>query len=288
MISLWSCRTTKTSVNKPLDNALLWKITGKDLKEPSYLFGTIHMIPSENFFYPKGTLSALESCQKIVFEIDMSELNGTEIFQYMNIIMMNDDLTLKDILNEDDYQTVANFFDEKGLPLMFFERMKPLFLTAFSQMDFDNQGLKGENIKSYEVELAEIASKSNIPTGGLESIEFQISIFDAIPYEDQAKMLVNAIKESQSGQDEFMFLVDTYVKQDINKMVSSIQDESGDYHKFEDLILIERNKKWIPLITALIQQKPTFIAVGAGHLAGQNGVIQLLRKEGFKVVPILK
>jgi uncharacterized protein YbaP (TraB family) len=273
---------------KPLENALLWKIESKDNKKPSYVFGTIHIIDEKDFFLPKGTENALQSSEKVVFEIDMKEMNDVSaVMGMMGKIFMKDNKTLTDLLSSEDYEVVSKFFEKKGLPLFMLERMKPMFLTIFTYGDFQPEDMKNGKLKSYEMEFMEMAKTEGKPTGGLETIDFQINIFDKIPYDVQASMLVDAIKTGEGKEsEELESMVRMYRQQNIEMMVSSISEEGQNISGFEESLLTERNKNWIPLMAEEMKQQPTFFAVGAGHLAGKDGVIHLLRSNGYKVRPV--
>ena len=290
VLPLTSCKTSKSVVaDQPLEKALLWEITGQGITKPSYLFGTIHLIDGKDFYLPKGTLSALDKVNKIVFEIDMKEMNDmSTIMGLMDKLFMKDNKTLKDLLSDEDYLYVSDYFQKKGLPMMMVEKMKPMFLTALTYGDLESGGLEGGKMKSYEIELLEMAQNSNKETGGLESIEFQLNLFDEIPYDAQANMLMESIKSSEDSEsdNELNVMTQLYLDQDINGMISMIGEEGDHVDGFEEKLLTKRNESWIPMIIEGAKKTPTFYAVGAGHLGGQKGVINLLRKQGIKVKPI--
>lgn len=269
-----------------LEKSLLWKVEADGVTEPSYVYGTIHIIDGDNFFYPDGTLAAIDACDKMVFEIDMAEMNDmSNMMGLMNKAFMNDNLELKDLVDSSDYVLVQEHFKKLGLPFMMFKRMKPMFLTVFAGGDMNPMDIQSGKMKSYEMEFMQIAEQSDMATGGLETIEFQISVFDSIPYQAQADMLIEAIKVGDTGGDQFKEMIEMYRNQDISSMVSMIdEDESmGDYN---DVLLANRNKNWIPLMKEMMIEQPTFFAVGAGHLAGKEGVLNLLKKEGLKLTPM--
>jgi len=158
--TLTSCKSTKdglsqkveTQAYQPLTNALLWKIEGNGVAEPSYLYGTIHLIDSDAYYLPKGTLAAIDNTKKMVFEIDMNEMSDmSNMMSIMNKAFMNDGKTLKDLVSEEDYKMVDAHFAKIGMPLMMLERMKPMFLTVFASGDMDPAGLQNGNMKSYEM-----------------------------------------------------------------------------------------------------------------------------------------
>ena len=286
-----ACKTSSKIVSQDkdqLEKALLWELTGKDIKQPSYIFGTIHIIDSKDYFLPNGLLSAIDQSKKMVFEIDMKAMNDmSAMMGMMSKLFMKDDLTLKDLYEDEEYEEVKAFFAKKGLPLMFLERMKPMFLSALAYVDIGPGGLQGsEKVKSYEFELASIAETKNMETGGLETIEYQIGVFDAIPYEDQAKMLLQAIRAGDVDNQEMKAMVEMYTKQDIEKMASMVSNDGGGLENYSDILLGDRNRNWIPLIIQDAKTQPTVFAVGAGHLGGKDGVIRLLKAQGYNLKPI--
>lgn len=291
-IGFTSCKTTKESTSKietlkPLEKALLWKVEGNGLKTPSYVYGTIHIIDKSDYFLPNGTLAAIDESAKMVFEIDMKDMNDLgKMMGIMNQAFMKDNKTLKDLYTPEEYKIVDNFFSDMGLPMFMLERMKPMFLTVFAYGDMDPQGLQSGSLKSYEMEFYEIAENANKTTAGLETIEFQMSMFDSIPYENQAQMLLETIQSNDTSGDEFAEMTALYKSQNIEGMISMISEDSDGIGEFEDMLVAGRNKNWIPLMNEMMAKEPIFFAVGAGHLAGKFGVLNLLKKEGYTITPV--
>jgi uncharacterized protein YbaP (TraB family) len=270
-----------------LDHALLWKIDGKGLSKSSYLFGTIHMIPSEDYFLPKGLEDAMNHVQKIFFEIDMAQMNNPGIlFGMMDQLLMKNDTSLTDLLTTEEYGKLKNYFDNAGLPLAMFERIKPMFLSAMAGSEGNPFALQDGSSKSYEIELADMAKKKNIPTDGLETMAFQVSIFDSIPYAVQAKMLLESVTAESQSENQMKSMYKSYKEQDLNALNQTISKEDQQFLPYLEMMLYNRNKNWIPIMKTAMTDKPCFFAVGAGHLGGEKGVIQLLRNEGYEVRPV--
>lgn len=278
--------STTDSKFQPLSNSgLLWEVSGNGLSKPSFVYGTIHLIAAKDYFLPEGTLTAIDQSKKVVFEINMNEMNDiAALMPLMSKAFMSNGKTLKDVMSGEDYELVTEHFDQLGLPMMFLERIKPMFLTVFASGDFNPGDLQTGKIKSYEMEFAEIAANSNKPIGGLETVEYQIAIFDKIPDEDQAEMLIEAIKSSDTDGDQFQEMAALYKAQDIEKMYEMMKGDET-ISNYEDELLTTRNKNWIPVMEEMMRTQPTFFAVGAGHLGGPNGVIQLLQKRGYHLKP---
>jgi uncharacterized protein YbaP (TraB family) len=292
------CKTSKETVaevpgqtideSKPLEKALLWKIEGKKVKRPSYLYGTIHIIPGEDYFLPAGTQTALSNASNVYFEVDMDDMmNLGKQIKLLTKAFMKDGIRIRDLLTSEEYQLVKQKFEGLGLPFAMFEKIKPMFLSMFIQGDMSPGDIQDGTITSYEMKFWETAKENEIPVEGLETLEFQMSIFDSIPYTEQAKMLVETVKTSDVGNEEFQAMIDIYRAQDIDgmyHMFSSGEEELGAY---EDLFLTTRNKNWVPVMESVLLDGNVFFAVGAGHLGGPNGMIRLLRKAGYTLTPVL-
>jgi uncharacterized protein YbaP (TraB family) len=288
LISLVQCHTGKSAISgdqRKDDKGLLWRISGNELSYPSYLFGTIHMIPSGDYFLPEGTLQAFDTAQMLFLEIDMSELEDpVKQLELMQQSFMKGDTTLKDLVTEEDYALIRDHFAEMGIPVFFLERIKPMFLSVFADGSISPNSLNDGSIKVYEMEFADMAERYGIPVGGLETLDFQMGIMDAIPYQEQADMLVESIKMENVAGSQYDSLVQLYVSQDIAAMYSSFDQD--DLSVYDSLLLIDRNHSWIPLMVEQMKTRSCFFAVGAAHLGGPDGVIALLRKEGYRVVTV--
>lgn len=276
------------SIDAPQTNtaasSLLWEISGNGLKQPSYLFGTIHIIGKEDYFWTDVMNDKFNSTKTLVLEIDL-ENSMMAMLSMMGSVRMKDGTSLQDLLTEEEYKLVEDYFnDEMGMPIAIFDRIKPMFTSMMiGEGGQDNM----EEMTSYEMELMDKAKVNKMNVEGLETIKYQMSMFDSIPYEDQAKMLVESVKGGDDSEGDVMnAMIELYKNQDIDGLYELIMQEDSDMGTFEDILLINRNKNWIPKIEKFARQKPTFFAVGAGHLPGEKGVINLLKAAGFTVRPV--
>lgn len=292
----WS-QTAAAGQHVPTEKALLWEISGKDLQKPSYLFGTIHIINKDDFFFTPAMENAFKSTDGVAFEIDMEDMTDiSKIMGMMSSMYMKDNKTLKDLLSDEEYERVNAHFQKMGLPLAFLERIKPMFLSMMAgggeeMMGFSMDGNGSSSMVSYEMELMEKAKTQEKEISGLETMEFQMSLFDSIPYDAQAKMLLSSIDsevESEEGDSQLEMMVKLYKSQDIQGMQNLMGDDPDALGGYEELLLQKRNRNWIPIIAEMIAVKPIFFAVGAGHLGGEEGVISLLRQEGYEVKAVME
>ncbi|MFT4667645.1 MAG: hypothetical protein ACI9XB_004617, partial [Gammaproteobacteria bacterium] len=197
------------------ENALLWSISGKELKDTSYLYGTIHMIERKDFIMTDYTTAAFNKSGQVAFEIDMNRMNDfSVIFSLLGQVMMKDGITLDKLLSAEDYKIVKNHFETMGLPMFMLRKVKPLFLSTMASGDMmgggDPSDSTSADIVSYEMEFMDMAKSQEKKIFGLETIEYQMSVFDSIPYQDQANMLMESLKAETSGSNEFDFMVELY------------------------------------------------------------------------------
>lgn len=288
-IALAGCHASKKTTYAPdqivpSDKALLWKISGNGLKKPSYLLGTIHLIPKDKFRFSDATYDALAEAKRVTFEIDMKEMtNIAAQFSLLTKAFMSGGKTLKDLLSPEDYAFVKQKLDTKGMPSSMLERMKPMFLSTLFTSDEDSGVDNTANMTSVEMELYRQVKRRKLESAGLETAAYQMGIFDSIPYEAQAKMLVETLRNTEGADDDFGKMIELYEQKDINAMEAMMSDEAYGMNDYQDVLLRNRNRNWIPVMGRMMREKATLFAVGAGHLGGGTGVIALLRKEGYRV-----
>jgi len=281
----------KTTEIKPITNSLLWAISGNGLTDTSYLYGTIHLIGKDDFFLTDQTKTAFGKSQKVAFEINMEDM--TDLSAQMGLMMkafMTDGQTLSGLLEADKYKEVKDHFEKMGMNdfmWQMMERIKPMFLSVFSSMDMSGGGgLNTGEMMSYEMEFMEMAKSKEKTMGGLETAAYQMSMFDSIPYTAQAEMLYESIKAEDTGSDQLDEMVKLYKNQDIKGMMKMFAADEEGIGQYEDLLLVGRNKNWIPVMQKMMGNQITFFAVGAGHLGGNNGVVNLLKAEGYTLTPL--
>ena len=265
-----------------LNNSLLWEISGKGLTSPSYLYGTMHMVCAEDTRMSEGLKNAIQKAKQVYFELDMD--NMEEMMSVLKYARMTNGLKISDLVSADDYQKLEEYFknNKSMLPFAMMSRFKPYFITAVI-----SEGIMGCKKKvSVEQMIMSEARQYDKEVNGLETLEFQASIFDSIPYEKQAQDLVMYVDSIDKFKSITMEMVDMYRKQDIHNMDSLMEKSDPGMMQYMGVLLYDRNKRWASQIPEQMFNMPTLFAVGAGHLGGEKGVINLLREQGFTVKPL--
>lgn len=267
------------------NNTLLWKISGNGLEKPSYLFGTIHMLCADDAVLSKNMKKAISECDEVYFEVDMD--NMFEMMGALTKMTMLGDTTLKDLLSADDYKIVKEYFEEKGsmLPFSMLETFKPMLAAS----TLEQGSMPCDNTAMMEQVIMEEAKLSDKKINGLETMAYQAGVLDSIPYKLQAQQLVEYIKNADEENKESKLMkdmFDAYRSQDLKKLEDLMVDADAGMSSFIDIMLYHRNQNWVKKLKDLLPKKALVIAVGAGHLPGEKGMINLLRKEGYKLTPI--
>ncbi|RYY96063.1 MAG: TraB/GumN family protein [Chitinophagaceae bacterium] len=283
-ISIGTAQTPVAQTESPDPNTLLWRVSGKNLSQPSYLFGTMHMLCAGGIELSDSLRGAIKAADAVYLELDME--NMQELMGVMARMRMNGDTTLKDLLSKDQYDSIRSFFARKPglIPFSMLEKFKPM-LAASALMEAD---MECENPVGMEQLIMKEAKREKRPVRGLETMAFQMSIFDSIPYTLQARQLLDYVQNygNADARREFEEMATAYVTQQLDKLESITKRENMGINQYMDLLLYRRNATWVAKLKELMPGKSLVVAVGAGHLPGDKGVIALLRAAGYTVEPV--
>ena len=288
-IALWAmiCAAglTASSQSNVSTNTLLWRISGNNLSKPSYLFGTIHLLCANDIELSETLKTAIKETDKVYLELDMDNL--FEMMQAVQKMKMRNDTTLSDLLSESDYKKVKAFFTSRSsmIPFSILETYKPMLAASMIMQTSTDC----DNAISMEQIIMQQAKQDRKEIKGMETMTYQLSIFDSIPYEVQAKQLLAFITENDTedkASKEYEEMASAYRNQELNKLEMLINKEEFGVGNFADLLLYNRNRNWVVSMGKIFSANSAVIAVGAGHLPGEKGVINLLRKAGYKVDPM--
>ncbi len=264
------------------EDGILWKISGNGLIKPSYLFGTIHYHCHPESLNKPAITNAIKASSKVAMEINLGDMGV--IMALFKLSMKPSGTSLVSILSPSDYKivdTACRYFLEDSLANM--DTKSPMELNSALFMSQKFTGCKGLPVDFLIVELAKKAGK---PTLGLETFQFQDSLLKTIPLELQAKWLVEFCKENEKAKRDFVALNKAYNDQKSTELYKLILESSPESNYMQDVLLTQRNIKWVNYLKINIVNEPYFIAVGAGHLGGDEGLLKLLIKSGYTLTPI--
>ncbi len=180
---------TGSSLQKNVDdNTLLWEISGNGLKSSSYLFGTFHLLCKNDIHFSVALKQAVINSKEVYLELDMDD--PATLMGAMMLMNMNNGKNLKDFYTDDEYKRILIFFkDSLQMGIGFFQQMKPAMLETLLYPKM----MPCNHTTSVEEYMVQLAKKAGKEIKGLETIAFQASVFDSIPYEKQAEELLHSI-----------------------------------------------------------------------------------------------
>ncbi len=263
------------------NKSLLWRISGKGLKTPSYLFGTMHAICAEDYFWTEKMEQSLGKCQSVCFEMNLNDpqLQAKAMAAVVKLITGS----MKDMIPQELMGEVEKMMSDsmmKNPSAMGIDPAK-LNLSAFGALPCDST-------KSYEENIMAKALKANKTIAGLEDIDEGVELLGkllgSMPLDSLMQML-NGSSASPEEKAEYKTMIAFYKKQDVPGLYNYIA-AAKDNVLNTDIFLDERNKKWVPRMAKQMEVGSVFFGVGAGHLWGKNGLISLLRLAGYKVDPV--
>jgi uncharacterized protein YbaP (TraB family) len=284
----FACTAFAQSSNEKT-GALLWKISGNGLKQPSYIFGTHHHFPFSFLDSIAGVKQAFASSEQMVGELVLSDMAALE-GEMQKAGMMPQDTTWQMLLSEDDYR----FVDEQltavfGVGLQSFGRLKPSMVNTAYNVSFYQKIFPQVNMNEiFDLWFQQQAVDRGIPVVGLETAQDQIeAIFEFSSLKQQAADLVNVMKHADDIEIAANKLNFLYRSADLNGLYEIIneQEETPYPVNAEQAVAINetRNKRWLEKLPAIMADKPSFIAVGCLHLIGEVGLLVGLEKAGYTV-----
>lgn len=263
-----------------LSNTLLYKIE-KDGMSPSYLFGTMHLLCPEEIKLDSFTQKAILESKTIYLEIDMDDMK--EMMGMMSIMAMKNGTKLKDLYTAEEYERVKAHFNKNktGIPFQMMEGFKPMLISSLLIPDMmgcqATEGMESIIMKTAKSQQKEIK--------GLETVAFQGSVFDSIPYKKQAADLLKYIDSPQVVKKTFIEMKSAYLKGDLKALENQVEGDPS-MAEMENIMLKKRNESWVDQMPAIMDAEPTFFAVGAAHLVGKYGVLKMLKQQGYTVTAV--
>ncbi len=261
-------------------SSLLWKISGKGLKQPSYIFGTFHIMCKSDFTISPALEEKIKTSKQFYGELDLDD-PGMQMRLLSKMRLQG--TSIDKLLGEHDYKAVCDSFQRiTGMSFQFFNQFSPFMSMSLLAIS----SIKCTDRIQPETAFMDIAKNHQLPVLGLETIDDQLNAINAQPIDSQVLALKNTVLKYDSVQQMMIKMIRVYKQNNTDKIYRFIMDNSGS-SDFETAMLITRNKNWIPVIQKAVTEKPSFFAVGAGHLGGKQGVIALLKKEGYTLTPVL-
>ena len=263
-------------------DASVWRVTNGE--STVYLGGTVHMLRPEDFPLPEEFALAYEASSELFFETDISSLVDPGVqSQMLQKLTYGSNLSLKDVLNIEAYTALENYTAEVGMPLIMLERFKPgMIVSTLQALEFQRMGFTPEGVDAFFNSQALADGKA---VGALETLDEQINLLATMGEGNESEFIIMSLEDLESTAGLMDDMIDAWRYGDLEALRNLFVDDMLDRAPaVYDLLLRQRNLRWIPQIEAMLDDPETeFVLVGAAHLVGGDGVVELLRSRGYGI-----
>jgi uncharacterized protein YbaP (TraB family) len=262
------------------EKAFLWKV--HSAKSTVYILGSIHFLKKDSYPLTKVIEDAFDNTKKLVLEIDL-ESATPEKAQRLTLEMgiYQDGTTLQQAVSEQTYVLAEQRAKELGVDLRSMNSLKP-WVVALTMMSLKLQKLGFDPKLGVDRYLADRAKSRGEVTSGLETLEFQIGLMAQLSPQDQESMLREVLKEMDLLEKSTDEIVQAWRTGNLAAMQELMLAGMREYPDVQEKLLVARNRRWVPLIETIIQKgESALVVVGAAHLVGKDGVIELLKARGY-------
>lgn len=259
-------------------HGLLWEVSGEDA-EPAYLFGTIHSEDPGVLQLAGPVQQAFDASQAVVLEM----LLDVDAMMYSSTAMlMMDGRTLSDIVGQPLFGKISRAIQSRGIPEMVLERMQPWAAAVTLSMPAPETG------QVLDAMLYKNALQQGKEVYGLETVQEQLQVFESMSEADQIALLKDAVENFPDIDAMHAALLAAYKQRDLNRLmaISDASMQQGDQRladEFQQRLIVDRNHRMAERMRQYLQQGKAFIAVGALHLPGKEGLLNLLEQQGYTV-----
>ena len=260
---------------------VFFKVTHQQLDQTAYVLGTMHLLCKDSFEMPETVYQALANSDQLIVEVDLT--NSSELEAAKSAMFQQPSNYLQLHLNNKEYRQLEQQTQQQlGRPLSSLAPLRPLIISSLFLADY----LPCES-ETFSVDEAVIqhAVSNNKLVVGLESAKWQLELFDQVDLSEQVSALYELVTEKEVAQHELINMADTYLSGN-GKKLHEIMVAQDDFLGAAALFLDQRNQTWAQKLPQMLANKPSFIAVGAGHLYGEQGLLTLLIAQGYEITPI--
>ena len=276
---------------------LLYRITSDSQQKPSYIIGTFHAEDGSFLDKIPGANAAIDEVDQVYGELDVKTMtNPYTLAATQAITMLPDGKTIKDILTAEQFEKLDRYVTSilgTGLsnPMVFQQmgKMNPATLDntlTITKLLKKMQGKFNPN-NIIDLSIQQTAIQKGKKTNGLETMDFQKKLMFGRPMNEMIEQLMCSIDNSEFYDKQTLLLLDAYHEHNIEKLMEITYMKMGNScdmtEEYMNGLIFNRNSDWAKKIPAIVKDSPTLFVVGAGHRGGEKGVVNLLRKAGFKV-----
>lgn len=261
---------------------MLWQVQGK--QNSLYLLGSVHMLRAGDFPLPDAIEAAYQDAETLIMELDMDDLNPLLVQGlFFTHGTLPSDQTLASVLGAENYARARTAAARLDLDLDMLSRVKP-WRAALTVVQLQLTRLGFDPALGLESHFTRRAGQDDKPIEGLETVAFQVQLFDAMSIDRQVQLLMKSLDDAATVEEDIDELVSAWRAGRVARL-EQMQDEAfEDFPRLYETLIRERNEAWVDALRELLDDEQDYlVVVGALHLVGEDGVPAALRREGYKI-----
>jgi len=264
------------------EKSFIWRVNSDQNR--LFILGSIHLLNKGSYPLKKSIEDAFHQTNKLVLEIDLVGVKPEKVQQLMfQKSISTDGTALQQNVSSETYEAVAKRAKELGIDLRALSRLKP-WVVAMTMAALKLQKLGFDPNLGIDRHLAERAKQTDKPTAGLETAEFQIDLFDRFSAKEQELLLRQSMDEMDHIERNVVAIVEAWKNGDVGAVEKHLLVAMHEYPEIHRKVIDDRNHRWLPQIESLLSRgENALVVVGAAHLVGKNGIIELLKGRGYDV-----
>ncbi|MDF7806707.1 TraB/GumN family protein [Pontiellaceae bacterium B12219] len=260
----------------------LWTVSSGE--NTLYIQGSSHVLKADNYPLAPAIENAYSNATALVLEVDMAQMTSPQTQQLiLKKGMLTPPDSLQSALSPATYQSLEAACSNAGLPMGVIQQFKPWFATmTLTLVKMQQLGLNTKH--GLDTYFFEKAVRDNKPVQGLETIDFQIGLFDSLARQNPDDFVNRALKDLDLLGSEIEELLTAWENGDLETLGKLMAESFAGYPELYEKFITARNRNWVKQLGKMIKDDQVYmVVVGAGHLPGDEGVINLLKKKGFSV-----
>jgi uncharacterized protein YbaP (TraB family) len=270
------------SISPAIADTSVWSVRSGD--NVIYLGGTVHLLRPGDYPLPDEFEEAYQASSELYFETDIAAMGDLSVqAQMLQQLTYSDDRSLRTVLSDEAYTALSAYTQTAGLPIVMLEKFKPgLLISTLQILVFQSMGFTPQGVDAFFHTRAVADGKAE---GQLETVQEQIGFIAAMGEGNDSEFILLSLKDLTETGNVIDGMIGAWRSGDAQGLSELfVEDMKVEAPALYDTLLLERNLKWIPQIHRMLQDADTeFVLVGAAHIVGENGLLDLLSQEGYEI-----
>jgi uncharacterized protein YbaP (TraB family) len=261
---------------------LLWQI--QTASGEVLLLGSVHMLRAQDYPLAGAIEAAYERADRVVLELDLATLDPVQMqLSLRRLGMAEEGDSLETLMGPDSWRKATALAEELGVELVRLAAAKPWYAAlTIANLEMIRLGFRPEH--GIEQHFARLCLQDDKPIHGLETLDYQLGIFNDMALADQRRLLLQTLEDATRMEADMDGLIETWNRGDVERLGELLGEGFEEYGSLYETLVVRRNRQWLPTVESWAERAgTTLVVVGALHLVGEDSLIEMLRTQGHRV-----